>query len=132
MGKGCILTDTTFPFTNVRWKDIPHNTTNTHPNCMEYNFPGNTKDCNCTYMRTHTGPNHFRVYYKNAAYIRFTPKEVGRVFGIAKFTPSVNAMRDWCKEMVEKYELNSPESRSSGEAEPSDDTDTTTNTKMVI
>ena len=80
-------------------------------------------------MRTHTGPNHFRVYYKNAAYIRFTPKEVGRVFGIAKFTPGVNAMRDWCKEMVAKYELNSPESQSS----LNDDTDTTdTTTRMII
>ena len=45
-----------------------------------------------------------RVFYKNAAQIRFTPKEVGRVFGIAKFTPTVNEIREWCKEMVEKYE----------------------------
>jgi hypothetical protein len=29
---------------------------------------------------------------------------VGRIFGIAKFTPSVNNIRDWCKEMVDKYE----------------------------
>jgi len=36
--------------------------------------------------------------------IKFTPKEVGRVFGIAKFTPSVNNIRDWCKEMVNKYD----------------------------
>ena len=34
----------------------------------------------------------------------FTPVDVGRVFGIAKFTPSVNKIRDWCKEMVEKYD----------------------------
>ena len=33
-----------------------------------------------------------------------TPKDVGRVFGVAKFTPSVNLIRDWCKEMVNKYE----------------------------
>ena len=71
---------------------------------MEYNYPNNTKDCNVTYMRTHSGPNWFRVYYKNAAHIRLTPKEVGRVFGIAKFTPTVNEIREWCKEMVEKYE----------------------------
>ena len=57
-----------------------------------------------TYMRSRTGPNCFRVYYKNSCVIRFTPKEVGRVFGIAKFTPSVNLIRDWCKEMVAKYE----------------------------
>jgi len=54
-------------------------------------------------MRSRTGPNWFRVLYKNSCVIRFTPKEVGRVFGIAKFTPSVNQIRDWCKEMVEKY-----------------------------
>ena len=95
---------------------------------MEYNYPNNTKDCNVTYMRTHTGPNWFRVYYKNAAHIRFTPKEVGRVFGIAKFTPTVNEIREWCKEMVEKYE-----SQSSSEPKASDDTDTTdTTTKMIV
>jgi hypothetical protein len=44
------------------------------------------------------------VYYKNSSCIRFTPKDVGRVFGIAKFTPSANAIRDWCKTMVDKYE----------------------------
>ena len=66
---------------------------------MEIQSPFNTNDCNVTYMRTRTGPNWFRVYYKNAAYIRFTPIEVGRVFGIAKFTPSVNQIRDWCKEV---------------------------------
>ena len=70
---------------------------------MEYHFPDNTDNTNITYMRTRTGPNYFRVYYKNAAYIRLTPKDVGRVFGIAKFTPSVTAMRDWCYEMVKQY-----------------------------
>jgi len=55
-------------------------------------------------MRSRTGPNWFRVYYKNSCVIRFTPKEVGRVFGVAKFTPSVNLIRDWCKEMVAKYD----------------------------
>lgn len=71
---------------------------------MEYNYPDNTNDCSVTYMRTKTGPNHFRVYYNHGACIRFTPVDVGRVFGIAKFTPSVNKIRDWCKEMVEKYD----------------------------
>ena len=70
---------------------------------MEYNCPENTKDCNVTYMRTRTGPNFFRVYYKNGAQIRFTPKEVGACFGVARFTPSVNAIREWCYEMVDKY-----------------------------
>ena len=66
--------------------------------------PHNDHKTMITYMRSRTGANWFRVYYKNACVIRFTPKEVGRVFGIAKFTPSVNLIRDWCKEMVAKYE----------------------------
>lgn len=70
---------------------------------MQYSYEKNTNDCNVTYHRTRTGPNWFLVYYKNSACIRYTPKEVGRVFGIAKFTPGVNEIRDWCYEMVSKY-----------------------------
>ena len=70
---------------------------------MEYNYDKNTNNCNVTYMRTRTGPNCFRVFYKNSACIRYTPKEVGRCFGVAKFTPGVNDIRDWCYQMVEKY-----------------------------
>ena len=93
---------------------------------MEYQYPENTVECNVTYMRTRTGPNWFRVYYKNGAHIRFSPKEVGRVFGIAKFTPSVNKIRDWCKEIRAKYEEESVSSVNDDQ----DSTDTTT--KMVI
>ena len=70
---------------------------------MEYNYPENTNDCNVTYMRTREGPNSFRVYYKNAARFVFTPKQVGAVFGVARFTPSVNKMREWAYEMVNKF-----------------------------
>ena len=70
---------------------------------MEYSFPDNTNHTNVTYMRTRTGPNFFRVYYKQGCCIRFTPKEVGAVFGVARFTPGVNAIRDWCYEMVKQY-----------------------------
>ena len=71
---------------------------------MEYQCPHNDHKTMITYMRSRTGPNWFRVYYNNSCVIRFTPKDVGRVFGIAKFTPSVNNIRDWCKEMVNKYD----------------------------
>ena len=70
---------------------------------MEYQCPENTAQSSVTYMRTRTGPNYFRVYYKNAAQIRFTPKEVGKVFGVAKFTPSVNSIREWCYQMIDQY-----------------------------
>ena len=73
---------------------------------MEYNYEKNTNDCMVTYFRERTGPNFFRVFYKNVAQIRYTPKEVGRVFGIAKFTPYVNQLRDWCYEMIKEYGSN--------------------------
>ena len=70
---------------------------------MEYQFPDNTNNTNITYMRTRTGPNYFRVFYKQGCCIRFTPKEVGAVFGVARFTPTVNNIREWCYEMVKEY-----------------------------
>ena len=82
--------------------DNSYYTTTTHSQ-MEYAFPNNTNESNVVYHRNRTGPNYFRVYYKNAAYIRMTPKQVGAVFGVARFTPSVNEMRDWCYEMVKQY-----------------------------
>ena len=81
---------------------------------MRYNCPENTKEASVTYVTNRIEPNYFIVYYKNVARIRTDPKEVGRVFGVAKFTPTVNKIRDWCKEMVNKYE-----------SQPSNGTDTT-------
>ena len=71
---------------------------------MEYVYEKNTKEANVTYHRNKIGNNYFVVYYKNMACIRLTPKEVGRVFGIAKFTPFVNDLREWCYQMVDKYD----------------------------
>ena len=62
-------------------------------------YPGNTNDCQVTYHLNKTGQPYFVVYYKGGACIRTSAKDVGRVFGIAKFTPGVNAIRDWCKEV---------------------------------
>ena len=119
-------------------KYLPHPTAKQ----MEYAFPKNTNDCNVVYHRQRIGKNYFRVYYKQGCCIRFTPKEVGRVFGVAKFTTWVNECREWCKEMIDKYESRSslkddPDSTVSidkekgfgpecHEEEPND------NTKMVI
>ena len=71
---------------------------------MYLSCPYNDFNTQITYVRNKIGNNYFIVYYKNAARFKKTPKEVGRVFGCAKFTPTVNNIRDWCKEMVEKYE----------------------------
>ena len=72
--------------------DNSYYTTTTHSQ-MEYAFPNNTNESNVVYHRNRTGSNYFRVYYKNAAYIRMTPKQVGAVFGVARFTPSVKQIR---------------------------------------
>ena len=82
---------------------IPHSSSLSYPYYMEYQFPDNTNNTNITYMRTRTGPNFFRVFYKQGCCIRFTPKEVGAVFGVARFTPTVNNIREWCYEMVKEY-----------------------------
>ena len=71
---------------------------------MYYSYPSHDSNTQVQYVRNKIGNNYFIVYYKNAARFCFTPKEVGRVFGVAKFTPGVNNIKDWCKEMVEKYD----------------------------
>ena len=71
---------------------------------MYLSCPYNDSKTQVQYVRNKIGNNYFIVYYKNAARFKLTPKEVGRVFGVAKFTPTVNNIRDWCKEMVEKYD----------------------------
>jgi hypothetical protein len=75
---------------------------------MYLSCPYNDLNTQVTYVRNKIGNNYFIVYYKNAARFKLTPKEVGRVFGMAKFTPTVNNIRDWCKEMVEKYDSIDP------------------------
>ena len=71
---------------------------------MYLSCPYNDSNTQVTYVRNKIGNNYFIVYYKNAARFKLTPKEVGRVFGVAKFTPTVNNIREWAYEMVEKYD----------------------------
>ena len=71
---------------------------------MRYECPYNTNNTIITYVRNRIEPNYFIVYYKNVARIKTDPIEVGRVFGVAKFTQGVKDIREWCKEMVAKYE----------------------------
>ena len=63
------------------------------------------------------------MFYKGVTCIRFDPVEVGRVFGIAKFTPWVKEMREWGKEMVGLYDKSVKED---------DEVDPTTDTKMIV
>jgi hypothetical protein len=105
---------------------------------MEYNFSKNTNDCMVTYFRERTGPNFFRVFYKGVTCIRFDPVEAGRVFGVAKFTPWVKEMREWGKEMVEKYdksvkeELDKERIAKEGFGPEAHELDPTADTKMIV
>ncbi len=102
---------------------------------MEIQYPNNDHKTMITYMRSKPGNNWFRVYYNNSCCIRFTPKDVGRVFGIAKFTPSVNNIRDWCKEMVDKYEqptnMDTHDDNNVSSVSDSESTNLFVSTKMV-
>ena len=105
---------------------------------MYLSCPYNDLQTQVTYVRNKIGNNYFIVYYKNAARFKLTPKEVGRVFGVAKFTPTVNNIREWCKEMVEKYDSIDPgpvsidKEKGFGPECHEDDEDPTKNTKMVV
>ena len=68
-------------------------------------FPLNTKDCNFEYFRVREGPNFFVSYYKHSSRLHYDPKECWRVLGVAKFTDSGKALKEWA---VEMYESNLP------------------------
>lgn len=120
--------------------DNPYYTTTTHSQ-MEYKFPNNNNNSSVVYYRERTGPNFFRVFYKNVAQIRYTPKQVGAVFGVARFTPSVNELRDWCYEMVKEYGSETDKAddgylkyiaKHGFGPEVHQDEDPTANTKMIV
>jgi hypothetical protein len=71
---------------------------------VKYSYPSNTNSLSVSYNRTHDGPNHFIVFYKNLSTVCFTSKEVRQRLGPAKFTDSSKALSSWCDEMIEKYE----------------------------
>jgi len=64
-------------------------------------FPLNTPSCNFDYFRVREGPNYFVSYYKNSARMHLCPKECWRVLGVAKFTDTGKALKDWCLEMFD-------------------------------
>jgi len=117
---------------------------------MIYNSP-----CNNVYTgfivnfhRTRTGPNFFLVYYKNRSQIVTEPIEVSRVLKSARYLDSSKQLREWCEEMVSKYNRQDPPEPAGSSQEVLDyaktagfgpeghtdtaDNDPTANTRMVI
>ena len=70
-------------------------------------WEGNEQDCSYTYHRTREGPNFFVSHYKNSTMGHNDPKDCWRTLGVAKFTDSGKALKEWCLEMDNLY--NSPE-----------------------
>lgn len=66
-------------------------------------FEGSTTDCSFTYTRTREGPNFFVSHYKGSTRGHNDPKECWRTLGVAKFTDTGKALKEWCLLMDEQY-----------------------------
>ena len=102
-------------------------------------FPGNGRGLHVEFMRMREGPNYFCFYYKNSSRLvnATDPKDVWRCMGVAKYTDTAKALKEWAVEMVEatlpKPELDMDQIKTEGfgpEAHVEDD-DPTANTKMI-
>ena len=66
-------------------------------------FPLNDRDFKVSYHITNEGGNFFLCYYKNASVGHTDPKDAWRTLGIAKFTDTGKALKEWCLEMDATY-----------------------------
>ena len=104
-------------------------------------YPDNTQYMRYEYHRVREGPNYFVSYYKHSSRLHYDPKNCWRTLGVAKFTDTGKALKQWCLDMDEQYgteakgEARSDTSFASEaveEASPSYDCSSPTdNTKMV-
>ena len=83
-------------------------------------FPHNDNNFIIEYHKTREGPSGFMCYYKNAATYRLDPLDAWRTLGIAKFTDTGKALKQWCLDMVDQFD------NTAVDEEPND------NTKMVM
>ena len=66
-------------------------------------FEGNTHNMRYEYHRVREGPNYFISYYKHSSRLHYDPKDTWRTLGVAKFTDSGKALKEWCLLMDETY-----------------------------
>ena len=66
-------------------------------------YEGNEQDCSFTYHRTREGPNFFVSHYKGSTKGHNDPKECWRTLGVAKFTDSGKALKQWCLDLHQQY-----------------------------
>ena len=66
-------------------------------------FEGNTQYMRYEYHRVREGPNYFVSYYKHSSRLIYDPKDCWRTLGVAKFTDTGKALKEWCLLMDETY-----------------------------
>jgi len=66
-------------------------------------FEGNTHNMRYEYHRVREGPNYFISYYKHSSRLHYEPKDTWRTLGVAKFTDTGKALKEWCLLMDETY-----------------------------
>ena len=66
-------------------------------------FPENTSNMRYEYHRVREGPNYFITYYKDSSRLIHDPKDAWRTIGVAKFTDTGKALKEWCLAMDEEY-----------------------------
>ena len=97
-------------------------------------FEGNEQDCSFTYHRTRgEGPNFFVSYYKGSTKGHLDPKECWRTLGVAKFTDSGKALKQWCLDCHDKYNSDQLEPvKDTSFASDNEEQSPTDQTKMVV
>ena len=68
-------------------------------------YEGNTQYMRYEYHRVREGPNYFVSYYKHSSRLHYDPKEAWRTLGVAKFTDTGKALKEWA---IGLYEDNLP------------------------
>ena len=66
-------------------------------------FPENDREFKVSYHITNEGGNFFLCYYKHASVGRTDPKDAWRTLGVAKFTDTGKALKEWCLTMHEQH-----------------------------
>ena len=66
-------------------------------------FEQNSQYMRYEYHRVREGPNYFVSYYKNSSRLHYDPKDTWRTLGVAKFTDTGKALKEWCLSMAATY-----------------------------
>ena len=77
-------------------------------------YEGNTQYMRYEYHRVREGPNYFVSYYKNSSRLHYDPKDTWRTLGVAKFTDTGKALKEWCLLMDDTHGSKQRESWATG------------------